>query len=115
MVAHLRNIDDQLAQSVAFGLGLKAMPLSAIAKRPTLQNLPPAPSLSVIANGPKKFSGRKIEVLLGYGAHAVVFNSIVTETSMNSVVIVTERFGVKLSDGIIIAPWQALKVIIGAW
>lgn len=68
MVAGLRNVDEDLAAAVAEGLGLRPMPAPAAAARPTRQDLPESPALSIIARGPGSFAGRKIGVLVTNGA-----------------------------------------------
>jgi catalase len=70
MVAHLRNIDGGLAQDVAAGLGLRAMPPPALAAVPTRTDLDPAPSLSILARPQPGFRGRKLGILLGDGFDA---------------------------------------------
>lgn len=70
MVAHLENIDQTLAQKVAKGLGLKSLPSSAKAARPTRMDLKPSPELSIIKNTPHSFKGRKLGVLVTDGADA---------------------------------------------
>jgi len=70
MVSHLENIDDGLAQKVAKGLGLKAMPAPAPAVRPTKMDLKPSPELSILQNGPKNFKGRKLGILVSDGVDA---------------------------------------------
>ncbi|PWW00297.1 catalase [Hoeflea marina] len=67
MVAHLLNVDADLAETVGKGLRLKTMPKAADAARPTVTGLKPSPKLSIIANGPQSFKGRKLGVLLSDG------------------------------------------------
>lgn len=67
MIAHLLNIDKDLAQQVADGLGLKDMPTPATAKKAPNWDLPPSDALSILKNGPKNFKGRKIGVLINAG------------------------------------------------
>ncbi|MBN8909884.1 MAG: catalase, partial [Rhodospirillales bacterium] len=52
MVSHLLNIDNRLAQAVARGLRLEPMPAPMPAARPTRQDLPASPKLSILRNGP---------------------------------------------------------------
>jgi catalase len=70
MVSHLLNIDKTLAEKVAEGLRLDAMPEPAKAARPTIQSLKPSPALSIIKNGPQSFAGRKVGALLTDGVDA---------------------------------------------
>jgi catalase len=102
MVAHLFNIDDGLAKSVARGLRLQELPKPADAARPTRQDLQPSPALSILRNGPEKFEGRKLGVLVtdGVTAEAVADMRGVFEGADAMVEIVApEVGGVKASDG----------------
>ena len=67
VVAHLLNIDETLAKTVATGLRLKAMPAPADAAMPTRTDLSVSPKLSIILNGPESFKGRKLGALLTDG------------------------------------------------
>ena len=67
MVAHLLNVDEDLAKQVGKGLRLKSMPKPADAARPTLMDLELSPKLSIVANGPESFKGRKMGVLVTDG------------------------------------------------
>ena len=51
MVSHLCNIHDDLAQTVADGLGIE-LPEPAEAARPTRDDLPPSAALSIVTRGP---------------------------------------------------------------
>jgi catalase len=68
MVAHLRNIDAELAQTVATGLGLTELPEPAQAAKAPREDLEPSPALSILANPPGTFAGRKLGVLVTDGA-----------------------------------------------
>jgi catalase len=70
MVAALRNVDEELAGYVAGRLGLAELPPAAPAARPVRDGLPASPALSILANGPDSFAGRKIGVLVTTGADA---------------------------------------------
>ena len=76
MVSHLLNIDAGLAEAVAKGLRLKAMPAAAVAAKPTRQDLKPSPKLSIIKNGPKSFAGRKVGALVTDGVDAGVLAAL---------------------------------------
>ena len=67
MVSHLLNIDETLATSVAQKLGLQSMPKPADAAIPTRQDLEASPALSIVQNGPKRFEGRKLGILITDG------------------------------------------------
>ena len=68
MVAGLRNVDDDLAAQIASGLGLTDLPEPLPAARPAVPGLAPSPALSILANGPGSFAGRKLGILLTDGA-----------------------------------------------
>ena len=72
MVAHLLNIDADLANTVAHGLGIKKLPKPAEAALPTREDLKPSPALSIIKNGPKRFEGRKLGILVTDGVDAAL-------------------------------------------
>jgi catalase len=67
IVGHLLNIDTDLASGVAAGLGLPELPPPATAARPTRQDLPPSPALSILLNGPDSFAGRVMGVMVSDG------------------------------------------------
>ena len=108
-VSHLRNIDSGLAAVVADGLGM-ALPPAAVAARPTLE-LPPSPALSIIANGPPTFKGRKVGILLTDGAEAALFQALTkaleSELAMWEV-IAPKIGGVVLDDGTPVAARQKI-------
>jgi catalase len=68
MVSHLLNIDKTLANNVAGKLGLQKMPKPADAAVPTRQDLDPSPALSIVENGPERFEGRKLGILVSDGS-----------------------------------------------
>jgi len=70
MVAGLRNVDEELAATVAEGLGLLEMPEATEPARAPRADLPPSPALSILERGPGSFAGRKIGVLITNGADA---------------------------------------------
>jgi catalase len=67
MVANLRNVDHDFAQQVADGLGLVELPDRSPAAVEARTDLEPSPALSIVANGPETFAGRKIGVLVSDG------------------------------------------------
>ncbi|UCI10673.1 catalase [Mesorhizobium sp. B1-1-8] len=102
MVAHLLNIDDTLAQTVADKLGIRTMPNPADAAMPPRDDLEPSPALSIINNGPNSFKGRKIGVLVGEGADAGLLKKLrqAAKAEGTTVEIIARRVGgVKGSDG----------------
>ncbi|HEY9773889.1 MAG TPA: catalase [Planktothrix sp.] len=76
MVANLENIDKGLAQRVADGLGIKTMPAPSPEAKPTRQDLPPSPELSILKNGPKSFKDRKLGILVSDGVDAKLFAAV---------------------------------------
>ena len=76
MVSHLINIDADLAQRVARGLGA-ALPGPAQAAMPTRQDLEPSAALSIVANGPRSFAGRKLGILVTDGSDERLFDALV--------------------------------------
>jgi catalase len=75
MVANLRNVDEELAATIAGNLGIATLPPRARPAREPLTDLPlrPSDALSILANGPDSFAGRKIGILTADGAdHALL-------------------------------------------
>ncbi len=68
MVANLRNVDEDLARTVADGLGLQPMPKKSKPARPPITDLPDSPALSILRNPPDTLEGRKIGALVTDGA-----------------------------------------------
>jgi catalase len=75
MLANLRNVDDGLAAKVADGLGME-LPAAATPARPPVEGLAPSPALSIIANGPPRFTGRKLGVLVSAGTDAKLVKAL---------------------------------------
>ncbi|SIO00528.1 catalase [Vannielia litorea] len=65
MVSHLPNIDAELAEKVADGLGMD-LPDAATPARPVVET-EPSPALSILANPPETLKGRKLGLLLTDG------------------------------------------------
>lgn len=102
MVAHLRNIDEQLATTVAATLGIDPLPDHAPTKTPARQDLPPSDALSILKNGPDSFHGRKLGLLTTDGASAKVIASIEKAAAQEGVVLefIAPHTGfIALSDG----------------
>jgi catalase len=68
MVANLRNVDEDLAKTVADGLGLTPLPKKTKPARDPLTDLPDSPALSILRNPPGTLQGRKIGALVTDGA-----------------------------------------------
>lgn len=67
MVAHLRNVDEVLAQNAADRLGITALPDPAPAAQPTRTDLAPSRALSIQLNPPDSFKGRVMGILISDG------------------------------------------------
>lgn len=101
MLGHLRNIDEDLAQAVADGLGVAELPA---AHKPAVQpktDLPPSDQLSILKR-PTSFAGRKLGILVTDGANAEVLKAL-QEAALaipaEVEVIAPTVGGVMLSDG----------------
>jgi catalase len=102
MVAGLRNVDEELAATVAEGLGLLEMPEPVEPARPPRADLPPSPALSIIERGPGSFAGRKIGVLVTNGADAetlAALRAAAAAEEANVEIVAPAVGGVDASDG----------------
>jgi catalase len=107
MVAGLRNVDEDLAATVAEGLGLRELPAPAEPARQPRRDLPASPALSLLASphaggGPGSFAGRKIGVLVTNGADAETLAALraAAESEGATVEIIAPVVGgVDISDG----------------
>ncbi|CAN7380293.1 catalase [Agrobacterium tumefaciens] len=105
MVAHLLNIDETLAATVAQKLGLQAMPKPADAAMPTRQDLEPSPALSIVQRGPKRFEGRKLGILITDGVDAKLLKGLTKAVEAEKAVfelIAPKVGGVTASDGTVV-------------
>ena len=108
-VSHLLNIDADLAATVADGLGL-ALPQAAVAAKPT-QDLPTSDALSILANGPQDFKGRKLGILLTDGSSNALFEGLTAALDAEGAVwevIAPKIGGVTLDDGTAVAAKQKI-------
>ena len=102
MLAHLVNIDTDLAQSVADGLGMGELPPAANPAVAPNRDLPPSDALSILKNGPESFKGRKLGILVTDGADAALLGELQNAAAaMGAVVelVAPTVGGVTLSDG----------------
>lgn len=76
VVANLRNVDEALAQRIAAGLGLKALPSASTPALAPRADLPASAALSIINNGPATLKGRKVAALVSDGVNAPVFTAL---------------------------------------
>ena len=101
-VSHLLNIDEDLAKTVAHGLRLKEMPSPATAAKPTRKDLRESPALSILKNGPERFEGRKLGVLVTDGVSAELLRALRGDfegAKATIEIVAPEVGGVKASDG----------------
>jgi catalase len=105
IVGHLLCIDENLAQRVADGLGLKALPDPAQA-RVAAQDMPPSRPLSIVANMKPTLEGRSVGILVDDGSDAGHVKRIAdaARRAKATVKIVAPKIGgATLSDGSILA------------
>jgi catalase len=110
ILAHLRNVHDDLASGVAGGLGMP-LPEAATPARQPITDLPPSDALSILKNGPDSFAGRKLGVLVTDGTDAGVLEALrAAATGVGAVVetIAPVVGGVTLSDGSVLAADQMI-------
>jgi catalase len=110
LVSHLLNIDEDLARTVANGLGL-ALPAPAIAAVAPRQDLPPSDALSIVKNGPQSFAGRKLGLLVTDGADAALVKALVKEIDEAGAmveIIAPKIGGVTLSDSDLLGAHQKI-------
>lgn len=102
MVSHLLNIDEALASQVGDALGLKKMPKAADAAMPTRQDLEASPKLSIVGNGPRRFEGRKLGILVTDGTDAGILKGLTAALDKAGAtfdIIAPKVGGAKASDG----------------
>jgi catalase len=112
VVSHLLNIDTELAEHVAHGLRLKAMPRPADAARPTQDNLRKSPALSIILNGPGSFKGRKVGALVTDGVDIAIVRALTMAVEREGAlleIVAPHVGGVEASDGSWIDAAQQLR------
>jgi catalase len=102
MVAGLRNVDDDLARAVAENLGLARLPRALPPAVTPLDELPASPSLSILANPPASFAGRKLGLLVTDGADSTLLSRLraATKKEQANIELIAPRIGgVTTSDG----------------
>src|SRR6185369_14119083 len=102
MVSHLLNIDETLANKVAGKLGLQKMPKPADAAVPTRQDLDPSSALSIVENGPERFEGRKLGILVTEGSDADLLKALkgaLDKARATFEIVAPTVAGVNASDG----------------
>nr|WP_295659020.1 catalase [Polymorphobacter sp.] len=102
MLGHLANIDPELGERVAAGLGFDD-PITPIPQAlPTRTDLPASPALSILARAVATIMGRKIGLLVTDGADVGLVGAIVSAASAAGAkveVIAPKVGGAVLSDG----------------
>jgi catalase len=111
MIAHLLQVDDDLARGVAAGLGLKQLPKPATPALEPNRSLKPSPALSILRNPPQTFAGRKVGALLSNGAPAALLSALRTALKREGAtleVIAPSVGGATASDGAVVVAQQQL-------
>jgi catalase len=87
---------------VAEGLGLPELPEAIPPAREPVRDLPASPALSILANGPGSFAGRKFGILVTTGADAgklAELRSAAEQEQVNVELIAPVVGGIETSDG----------------
>lgn len=112
MVSHLLNIDENLAQNVAGGLGLPELPPPAEPARKPIKTLPESPALSIVKNGAQTFKGRKLGILATDGVDMKLLGALqnAVQAAGGTVELVAPKIGgVTCSDGMQMPARQQLN------
>ncbi len=102
VVSHLLNVDEDLADKVVEGLGLKTKPKPADAAMTPRDGLKESPKLSIILNGPESFAGRKLGALITDGVDIDILEGLKAALEKEGAqieFIAPQVGGVKASDG----------------
>ncbi len=102
VVSHLLNIDTGLAGEVGQKLGLAKMPKPAEAAVPTRQDLDTSPALSIVKNGPQRFEGRKLGILITDGVDAKLLAALkaaILKEGAVCEIVAPKVTGAKANDG----------------
>ena len=111
VVANLRNVDEDFAAAIGARLGFATMPAASPPAATPIKDLAPSEALSILANGPTSFAGRKIGVLVTDDASATTWNNIrrtFTAEGANIEVIAPTISGVTLDNGTLLPAQQML-------
>jgi catalase len=101
LVAHLRNIDDNLAKRVADGLALAPLPEPAISAAP-VKDFEPSPALQIIGKMKNTLEGRAVGLLIADGSDGGIVSDIiraVAEAGAKIKIVAPKVGGAKLADG----------------
>ena len=105
VVANLLNVHEELGKGVAAGLRLRQIPPATEPARPVKKDLPASRALSILANSPKSFRGRKVGALVTDGVDAKVVEALRDELEREGAVlklIAPHVGGVNATDGSLI-------------
>jgi len=111
MVSNLLNVDAELGEKVAMGLGMAKVPHASKPARAVIEGLKPSNALSIIENGPKSFKGRKLGVLVTDGADQSVISALKEASEAEGVVleiVAPTVGGVRTSSGEMLPAMQKL-------
>jgi len=104
LVAHLRHVDEGLAQRVASGLGLARLPTAPKPAAP-VQDLDLSPALRIIDRMKPTLKGRCVGILVAEGSDVKQVEAIraAAKKAGAQVKLVAPKVNVKLSDGALVA------------
>ncbi len=111
VVSHLMNVDEELANNVAMGLGLKGMPQRAQAAKPTASAIKASKALSILLNSHQTFEGRKLGMLVTDGVDSdlvAALKKALDKEGASYEFIAPTITGVKASDGSMIEANQKI-------
>jgi catalase len=101
MVAHLRNIDEDLAKRVADGLGMDKLP-DAPAPAAPVQDLEPSPAVQIIGKMKDTLEGRAIGILIADGSDGAAVKELqkaAIAAGAKVKIVAPKVGGAKLADG----------------
>jgi catalase len=101
VVGHLRHVDQALAQRVADGLGMDALPPAPPAAVAP-QDMPPSPALQLIGKMKPTLQGRAIGILVHDGSDAATVKALqkaARDAGATVKIVAPKLGGAKLSDG----------------
>jgi catalase len=102
VLSHLPNIDEGLAEKVAEGLGIDTEVQAATPAVPTRMDLKPSKALSIAANPPQTFAGRKVGALVTDGVDGALLEGLekaLTKAGAMLEIIAPTIGGVTAADG----------------
>jgi catalase len=103
MIANLRNVDEELAERVAAGIGID-LPRKAEAKAKVL-DLDPSPALSIQKNMKKTLQGRKVGILYADGSDGAEIKAVqkaIEKDGATAFLVAPKVGGAKLKGGTVL-------------